>query len=183
MKIQPAPTPLALAPSPPSSLNPPPPSSIITSPGSSSQIFLAGHPLLSPSQPSLHDVITICLPGWTPGCLGRRPHWCLLTSVSPHFWPHWGRAGSPINVCWVETGWWRVFAGVLGEPWGLAAVCQAEGAPPGPFCRGLISPLPPSPHHNDRHGFWAGAAKAPGEETLMHSGDCWSCLGRAPHLA
>lgn len=144
MRIQPAPTPLALAPSPPSSLNPPPLSSIITSPGRSSQIFLAGHPLLSPSQPSLHDVITICPPGWTPGCLGRRPHWCLLTSVSPHSWPHWGRAESPINVCWVETGWWRVFAGVLGEPWGLAAV-KLRGPHQDPLAGASSPPYPPVP--------------------------------------
>lgn len=88
-----------------------------------------------------------------------------------------------MSVCWVETGWWRVFAGVLGEPWGPAAVCQAEGAPPGPSFRGLISLTPPSPHHNDRHGLWAGAAEAPGEETLMHPGASWSCVDRALHPA
>lgn len=84
-----------------------------------------------------------------------------------------------MSVCWVETGWWRVLAGVLGEPWGPAAVCQAEGAPPGPSFRGLISPSPPGPRHNDRHGLWAGAAEAPGEETLMHPEASWSCLDRA----
>ena len=64
------------------------------------------------------------------------------------------------------------------SPGGLLLSVRLRG-PHQDLPSGASSPPNPGPHHNDRHRLWAGAAKAPGEETLMYPEASWSCLGRA----